>query len=80
MMVRFADEQIAAMIKEQEEGESTADVCYRRWVSEGTLDQYRSTYPNHYTPILNIWYPVGLGAFFLLLGLAGERLFRRARF
>jgi capsular polysaccharide transport system permease protein len=37
-------------------------------------------YPNYFTTISNIWYPVGLGAFFLLLGLAGERIFRRARF
>lgn len=37
-------------------------------------------YPNYFTPILDVWYPVALGAALLLLGLAGERAFRRARY
>lgn len=37
-------------------------------------------YPNYNSMILNVWYPVGIGAAMLLLGLAGERLFRRARY
>ena len=37
-------------------------------------------YPNYNSMILNTWYPIGVGAAMLLLGLAGERLFRRARF
>jgi len=37
-------------------------------------------YPNYNSFLLNIWYPVGVGTAMLLLGLAGERLFRRARY
>ena len=37
-------------------------------------------YPNYDSMILNIWYPVSIGTALLLLGLSGERLFRRARF
>lgn len=37
-------------------------------------------YPNYNSMILDMWYPVGVGAAMLLLGLAGERLFRRARY
>lgn len=37
-------------------------------------------YPNYNSTILDIWYPVGVGAAMLLLGLSGERLFRRARY
>lgn len=37
-------------------------------------------YPNYYTSILDAWYPLAVGAALLLLGLAGERLFRRARY
>ncbi len=36
-------------------------------------------YPNYNSTLLNPWYPVGLGAGMLLLGLCGERLFRRQR-
>lgn len=37
-------------------------------------------YPNYNSTVLDVWYPVGLGAGMLLLGLAGERLFRQARY
>lgn len=37
-------------------------------------------YPNYNSMILDMSYPVGVGVAMLLLGLAGERLFRRARF
>lgn len=36
-------------------------------------------YPNYNSIILDIWYPIGVGAAMLLVGLAGERLFRRER-
>lgn len=36
-------------------------------------------YPNYNSSMLNVWYPVGIGAAMLLLGLLGERLFRSAR-
>lgn len=37
-------------------------------------------YPNYNSTLLDGWYPVGVGAGMLLVGLAGERLFRQARF
>ncbi len=37
-------------------------------------------YPNYNSTILDIWYPVSIGAALFLLGLAGERFFRKARF
>jgi capsular polysaccharide transport system permease protein len=37
-------------------------------------------YPNYNSRILDIWYPLIIGTTLLLLGLAGERLFRRSRF
>lgn len=37
-------------------------------------------YPNYNSTLLDVWYPVGVGAGMLLVGLAGERLFRRARY
>ena len=37
-------------------------------------------YPNYNSMILDMWYPVGVGAAMLLVGLAGERLFRRERY
>lgn len=36
MKARFTDEQIIAMIKEQEAGEKTADVCRRHGISSAT--------------------------------------------
>ena len=44
MKPRFTDEQIIAMIKEQEAGEKTADVCRRHGISQGTFYKYKSKY------------------------------------
>ena len=37
MKKRFSDEQIIAMLKEQEAGERTADVCWRHGISQATF-------------------------------------------
>ena len=42
MKARFADEQIIAMIKEQDAGEKTADVCRRHGISSATFCKYKS--------------------------------------
>ena len=44
MKTRFTDEQIIQMIKEQEAGERTADVCRRYGISQGTFYKYKSKY------------------------------------
>ena len=44
MKSRFTDEQIIAMIKEQESGEKTADVCRRHGISSATFYKYKSKY------------------------------------
>ena len=44
MKERFTDEQIIAMIKEQEAGEKTADVCRRDGISSATFCKYKSKY------------------------------------
>jgi putative transposase len=44
MKARFTDEQIIQMIKEQEAGERTADVCRRYGISQGTFYKYKSKY------------------------------------
>ena len=44
MKARFTDEQIIGMIKEQESGEKTADVCRRHGISSATFYKYRSKY------------------------------------
>ena len=44
MKVRFTDEQIIAMIKEQEAGEKTADLCRRQGISPATFYKYKSKY------------------------------------
>jgi len=41
---RFTDEQIILMLKEQEAGERTADVCRRRGISQATFYKYKSRY------------------------------------
>jgi putative transposase len=41
MKARFTDEQIIAMIKEQEAGEKTADVCRRHGISSATFYKYK---------------------------------------
>ena len=44
MKARFTDEQIIAIIKEQESGEKTADVCHRHGISSATFYKYKSKY------------------------------------
>ena len=44
MKKRFTDEQILAMLKEQEAGEKTADLCRRYGISQGTFYKYKSKY------------------------------------
>ena len=44
MKARFTDGQIIQMIKEQEAGERTADVCRRYGISQGTFYKYKSKY------------------------------------
>ena len=44
MKARFRDEQIIGMIKEQESGEKTADVCRRHGISSATFYKYKSKY------------------------------------
>jgi len=41
MKKRFTDEQIIAMLKEQESGEKTADLCRRYGISQGTFYKYK---------------------------------------
>ena len=44
MKKRFTDEQIIQMIKEQEAGEKTSDVCRRHEISQDTFYKYKSKY------------------------------------
>jgi capsular polysaccharide transport system permease protein len=37
-------------------------------------------YPNYSSALLDVWYPVFIGAAMLLVGLLGERVFRRVRY
>jgi len=41
---RFSEEQIIGILKEQESGQRTADVCRRHGVSEGTFYKWKSKY------------------------------------
>ncbi len=41
---RFSEEQIIGILKEQEAGQKTADVCRRHGVSEGTFYKWKSRY------------------------------------
>ena len=41
---RFTDAQIIGMIKEQEAGMPTAEVCRKHGVSQGTFYKYKSKY------------------------------------
>lgn len=41
---RFSDEQIIAVLKEQEAGMSTADVCRRHGVSSATCYKWKAKY------------------------------------
>ena len=44
MKKRFTDEQIIQMLKEQEAGEKTADLCRRYGISQGIFCKYKSKY------------------------------------
>ena len=44
MKKRFTDEQIIQMLKEQEAGEKTADLCRRYGISQATFYKYKSKY------------------------------------
>ncbi len=44
MKTSFTDEQIIQMIKEQEVGEKTADVCRRYGISQGSFYTHKSKY------------------------------------
>lgn len=44
MKKRFTDEQIIQMLKEQEAGEKTADLCRRYGISQTTFYKYKSKY------------------------------------
>ncbi len=41
---RFTEEQIIGMIREQETGQKTADVCRRHGISEATFYKYKAKY------------------------------------
>jgi putative transposase len=41
---RFTEEQIIGILKEQEAGQWTADVCRRHGISEATFYKYKSKY------------------------------------
>ena len=41
---RFTEEQIIGILREQESGMKTADVCRRHGVSEGTFYKWKSKY------------------------------------
>lgn len=41
---RFTEEQIIGMLKEQESGIKTADVCRKHGISEGTFYKYKAKF------------------------------------
>lgn len=41
---RFSDEQIIAIVKEQEAGTKTADVCRRHGISDATFYKWKAKY------------------------------------
>ena len=41
---RFTEEQIVGILKEQEAGQRTADVCRRHGISEGTFYKWKAKY------------------------------------
>tara|TARA_R110000868_G_scaffold290850_1_gene551044 strand:- start:219 stop:485 length:267 start_codon:yes stop_codon:yes gene_type:complete len=41
---RFSEEQIIAILREQEAGQRTADVCRRHGISEATFYKWKSKY------------------------------------
>ena len=48
MKARFTDEQIIGMLKEQESGEKTADVCRRHGIISATFYKYKYKYKSKY--------------------------------
>lgn len=44
MKRRFTEEQIIGMLKEQEAGMKTADVCRKHGISEGTFYKYKAKF------------------------------------
>jgi len=42
--LRFTEEQIIGILREQEGGQKTADVCRRHGISEGTFYKWKSRY------------------------------------
>ena len=42
--LRFTDEQIIGILREQEAGQKTADVCRRHGISEGTFYKWKSKF------------------------------------
>ncbi len=53
MNARFTNEQIIAMIKEQEAGEKTADVCRRHGICSARFYKYKSKYGGMESPDAN---------------------------
>lgn len=41
---RFSDEPIIAMVKEQEAGAKTGDVCRKHGISDATFDKWKAKY------------------------------------
>ena len=41
---RFSEEQIVGILKEQEAGQRTADVCRRHGIAEGTFYKWKAKY------------------------------------
>ena len=41
---RFSEEQIIGILKEQETGQKTADVCRRHGISEGTFYKWKAKF------------------------------------
>ena len=41
---RFTEEQIVGILKEQEAGQKTADVCRKHGISEGTFYKWKAKY------------------------------------
>ena len=41
---RFSDEQIIAIVKEQEAGTKTADVCRKHGISDATFSKWKAKY------------------------------------
>lgn len=41
---RFSDEQIIAILREQEAGRPTAEVCRKHWISDATFYNWKSKY------------------------------------